>query len=180
MSGGTKEALCVTLEERCSTKRTVNFMQSIGISLFIILSPDVYLSFIEEFYIWKWFWDRIYRPCIHRELCPAERKCIKVYCAAKTMIRLDIKRLRMPLKPAVMEVRQRTYILEIKRVPHTHNWIVTRCILRWCFFSYFPSREKTQLLHCATQYSIYHILHISAREKTQCCVGAYGIMINML
>lgn len=28
--------------------------------------------------------------------------------------------------------------------------------------------------------TVYHILHISAREKTQCCVGAYDIMINML
>lgn len=47
----------VTLAEKCSTRRTVNFVQSIGISLFIISAPHVYFSFIKEFKALTYIWN---------------------------------------------------------------------------------------------------------------------------
>lgn len=58
----------------------------------------------------------MYRPNVL--FCPADGKVIKAYCSKvlqkKNTIWLDIKKLRKPLKPAVIEVRQHSYILEIK------------------------------------------------------------------
>lgn len=40
-------------------------------------------------------------------------------------------------------------------------------------FSYFPSRDETQLLHCATQYSISHSAHFCQRKDAVLCWGIW-------
>ena len=104
------------------------------------------------------------------------------------MIQLDIKK---PPKPAVIEVRQHSYILEIKfliyiiiyllyiyistSLPHSQLHRLMRlekhtsCADISPLLILFPLGTKHNY-SIVPHSTVYHILHISAEEKTQCCV----------
>lgn len=125
-------------------------------------------------------------------LYPQENNVLKYIVLKLQRTRgLDFKRLRRPLNPDVMEVGWDGYILEGKlpsyismSCPHLQPHRPKVYILHW-----YPPPLLLQLIlpqgtkhnySIVPQCTVCHILHISAREKTQCCVGAYGIMMNML
>lgn len=164
MSARTKEALCVTLEETGSTKRTVNFRPSAGVSLFMVLSLNVYLSFRKEFYplkyIWEWFWAL-------NGFCSEPAYGSVLWSAAENVMLLDIIESSKPLREGSQRSKKIKLLFGFSVAESTSNRIVLwgweDKIPGW-YSSQTPPRHKTQLLHCAT-YTVYRILHISSGEE---------------